>query len=149
MKTDALISELQARLKIDESTLDAELQMQPAAYYEVSRALALAISKRDAAKQELQETEARVDRKIRLVIKEEGSKVTEKEIEARKTLNKDIKDAHARLLDLTYEVGKLSALKEAFSQRSYVLKDLVTLYVSEWYQQSNFSSAKKKRREES
>lgn len=120
-------------LRIDEHALEEELQSQVPSYYEVSKRLSLEISRRDAAKHYVKTVEARVDGGIRGEAKEAGEKVTETTVENRKILNADVIEATQILMDAESRVRDLTVLKEAFTQRSYVLKDLVALYISNYY----------------
>jgi hypothetical protein len=122
-------------LRIDEHALEEALLDQPSLFYHVSREVALLVSQRDAAKQELQEIEALVDAEIRHDFEVSGDKITEKQVESAKLLDKRVKIAKRKLSELNEQLGLASALKEAFSQRAYALKDLVALYVANYYGQ--------------
>lgn len=126
------ISELEDALQIDEHALDEALIRQPDAFYRVSKKLAIVISQRDAAKQALQEEEAYADERARESIPS-GERVTDTAVKAIIRLDKKVMEGSDRLLKLNRNVGLLQALKEAFQQRSYVMKDLVSLYVANYY----------------
>jgi hypothetical protein len=112
--------------------LDEALIRQPDAFYRVSKKLAIMASRRDAAKQALQEEEAYADERARSSIPD-GEKVTETSIKSLVRLDKKVLDANDTLLKLSRETALLQALKEAFQQRSYVMKDLVSLYVANYF----------------
>lgn len=120
-------------LQIDEHGLEEELQSQVPSYYEVSKRLSVEVSRRDAAKHYLKTVEARVDGDLRREAKAAGDKVTETVIENRRILVDDVIAATQILLDAESRVRDLTTLKEAFTQRSYVLKDLVALYIANYY----------------
>jgi len=52
-----------------------------------------------------------------------------------------VKSARFKLNELNTKLGKLEALKEAFQQRSYVLKELVALYTANYFGDVMTSSA--------
>lgn len=142
-----LIKDLEEGLLIDEHELHAALQMQPDFYYRVSKAYALLLSQRDEAKQTLQVIEAEVDVKLRREALENGDKVTEKEIESRKRIHRDVMAANDDLLTLNHKLGEVLALKEAYQQRSYVLKDLVALYIGNYYSDTTQQTSRNAMRE--
>jgi hypothetical protein len=126
------VADLEEALAIDEHALDEALIRQPDAFYRVSKKLAIMASRRDAAKQALQEEEAYADERARSSIPD-GEKVTETSIKSLVRLDKKVLDANDTLLKLSRETALLQALKEAFQQRSYVMKDLVSLYVANYF----------------
>jgi hypothetical protein len=131
--TDSDFQQFENLLRIDRNALDVALEIQPDMFYRVSKNLVLCISKRDAAKQELQEIESAVDAQIRRDASIAGEKVTNPEVESLKGLDKGVLVAKEELAALNLRVGKWSALKEAFLQRSYALKELVALYSANYY----------------
>jgi hypothetical protein len=133
------IEELEQGLLIDEDALDEALFQQPDLFYRVSKQLALSVSYRDQTKQEKEDTEARVDAQLRHDAEIDDEKITEKEIESQKRLNKDVQKAARELLRLNKEVGSLTALKESFQQRSFVLNKLVDLYTAGYFGDANHS----------
>lgn len=135
------IAELEKAMQIDPHALDEALIRQPDAFYRVSQRLALMLSKRDAAKQGLQELEAEVDRDIRKSSALAEIKSSEAQIKSLVRLDRDVKAAERELLDLNRDVAQWQALKEGFQQRSYVLKDLVSLHVANYFGDSTNSRA--------
>lgn len=133
--------ELEAALRIDERALEEALRDQPALFYRVSSAYAMEISRRDAAKQALQDAEAEVGLQVRESARRDEQKVTEGEVAARTQTAPRVGAARERLHELSESVGKLAALKEAFQQRSYALKDLAALYVANYYTASEDNAA--------
>lgn len=124
---------LEAGLAFDKHALDDGLLTQSDLFHRVSKSLALTISRRDAAKQYVSEVEAEVDRRIRRKAQDSENKVTDRGIEAMKRLDDSVKDANAELHRLNKQVGLLSALKEAYQQRSYALRSLVDLHSSGYF----------------
>lgn len=133
--------ELEQALCIDEYALEQALREQPQLFYRVGAAYAMEISRRDAAKQALQDAEAESDLGVRRVAQEEERKITEGEVRAMVQIDGGVVRARARLNQLSESVGRLAALKEAFQQRSYALKDLAGLYVANYYTASENNAA--------
>jgi hypothetical protein len=129
----SILERLEPYLQIDENALDEALIRQPDYYYQISKALALQISRRDAAKQLVEEAEANADIEIRRRGAKEDKKFTEGDIKSQKVLNIDVQNAERELLELNRSVGLLTALKESFQQRGYALNKLVDLYVSGYF----------------
>lgn len=135
------IEELEAGLAIDRGNLDEALIQQPEIFYRVSEQLVRVTSQRDAAKQALIETEAEVDQRLRVKARTDEIKKTETEFASEKILHPDAKAARYKLNELTTQMGTLEALKEAYQQRSYVLKELTALYAANYFSDSTTSSA--------
>lgn len=133
MSREITIADLEASLRINEHALEEAAAQQPSLFYFVSRELVRAISQRDAAKQTLQEIEAVVDAKIRSDAETAGEKITEKEVDSHKTLNKEVRNARKELLRLTTQASQWAALKESFQQRSYALTHMVELFIHNFY----------------
>lgn len=131
------VDQLEEGLQIDEHALDDALVRQPDMFYRVSKHLALLTSKRDAKKQELSEEEARADAEFRNVAHKQKDKTTETELKNMIRLDRAVRKVSDELLALNRKVGEVSALKEAYQQRSYVLKDLVNLYIANYYSSNN------------
>src|SRR4029077_6337613 len=119
------VNDLEDGLRIDQDDLANACLQQPDLFYRVAKQLAICMSQRDAASQAVKEEEAAADEAIRADAAKQGVKTTEKEIESLKLKDESVITARNSLLDSTREVGMWLALKEAFQQRSYVLKDLV------------------------
>lgn len=138
-----LLKELEKAMLIDKDGLDDCLIAQPDLFYRVSKQLVHLVSKRDAAKHYLEVTEAEVDETIRAHARdterkradkgEKEKKVTEGEIRAQISMHEDVVTAHQSLADLTRRAAAWLALKEAYQQRSYVLKDLTALHIANYY----------------
>lgn len=128
-----LIKKLKAGLKINEHALDIALRNHPDLFYDVGLELALAISNRDEAKQDLEEIEAQVDMELRRAAAASGEKTTEKEIESNRKVDKRVIAANDKFFEQKLNAANLSALKEAYEQKSYALSKLVDLYLAAYY----------------
>lgn len=130
------IAGLEEGLRINKNGLDESLLQQPDLFYRVSKELTLATSRRDAAKQGVADAEAHVE----LGLHRTREKCTVGEIKAHVAVAPSVRQARKLLADLQYEVNQLSALKEAFAQRSYALKELVALYIANYYSEIDTSA---------
>lgn len=127
------IKQLETKLQINEHALDIALREHPDLFYKVASELALAISNRDEAKQDLDETEAQVDLSIRSEAAKLGEKTTEKEVQSMCKIDKSVKAANDKLLAEKLNTAKWTALKEAYEARSYALSKLVDLFIANYY----------------
>ena len=122
-------------LGIDQHQLDQELVDNGVKFHKIADAVALATSRRDAALDELKETEAEVDESIRVGIeKDEGKKKpSEDAIKKMIVVHKDTIAARSRLRNREEDLARLIALKESYNQRSYAIKDLVSLHLAAYF----------------
>lgn len=128
-KSDDKLRELESALAIDQHALDEALMTQPDAFYRVSREYVMLVAERDQAKQMLAEEEAAAARRVRKLVE----KITVKELEEEVQLDKKVKAARATFAELAFQASQFGALKEAFMQRSYALKDLVELHLANYF----------------
>jgi hypothetical protein len=138
---DLTAADLEKLLRIDRNALDEACIIQPDAFYRVAKRLALAISQRDQASMRLKETEAEVDGDIRHEAAVHDEKVTDKAVEARKRIDKKVLDAQDAYHEISNEVGRLTALKEAFQQRSTMIKAMIELHITGYYSDPSRSSS--------
>jgi hypothetical protein len=127
------LQQLEQKLMIDEHALDVALREHPDLFYKVASELALAISYRDEAKQELDQIQAQVDSELRKAALISDQKITETSIQSNKNVDKRVIAADDKFLEKRYNAAKLTALKEAYEQRSYALSKLVDLYLANYY----------------
>jgi len=120
-------------IRIDRDALDEYLIQQPQLYYEVSERLALAISRRDAQRDEVKVTESEVDEIVRQEAADEEKKITEAGVKEQVAQHRSVVAARKMLTRLETEIGRLSALKEAYSQRSHALRELCGLYAANYW----------------
>lgn len=139
---DERLEELQEALKIDQAALDEMILYQAVLYEEVSSRLAYVTSMRDAAKQTLQLVEAKTYRLLRKSLTS-NQKITEKELEYRVRSSSSVIEATQEYLDLGHKVGKWTALKESFQQRSYMIRELAQLQLSHFFGTNSISSRDK------
>jgi len=120
-------------LKIDRNALDDALVRQPSLFLSVSQGYVEAVSERDEAKEDIAVTKAEVSLDVRTKLDAEGSKSTEAIVTAMVEIDKRYRTVMKIYLEAKKEADRLLAMKEAFQQRAYVLKDLATLYVAGYY----------------
>lgn len=121
------------RLKIDRNSLDDELIEQAAIFFEVAEAASYAASERDEAYSMIKEIEAELTQSERERLIQEENKVTEKMVESAVRNHDDYVKAVRYHLKMKKKADRLTALKESFHQRSYMLRDLVQLYISGYF----------------
>lgn len=124
---------LKEKLKIDKNDLDEELIQQSQLYYEAGSQYAKAASRSAFLKEQLRKVQSEVDLEIRAQAIEAGDKVTETMVYNKSILDPRYKQAFYEYATSCQEVDEMSALKEAFSQRAYLLKDLVALYLNGYF----------------
>jgi len=127
------IEDLRAALAIDEHALEEACAQHADLFYRVSKHLENEISIRDGMKEQLEDLEAKAYIDICAEAEEAETKVTVGEIQARIRLHPEVKRVRDRLLQFKESARQWTALKEAYTQRSYMLKILGELYVSNYY----------------
>lgn len=127
------LARLEGWLSIDRSRLEQACVAQPDYLHQVADELALHRSRRDAKKKEIEEEESRLYLDIRHRASVSEERITEAEIKARITLDRGHRDLSRELAEANELLARWEALKEAFSQRSYMLKELVSLYLARYY----------------
>ena len=128
------IAEFREYLKIDKGTLDDEIVRQPSLFFEVSEAYAEAAATRDGFKDQLATVDAELDAKIRAELGD--AKVTESMVKGKVQTAPEHEKAFTDWLVAKERSDQYGALKEAFQQRSYMLRDLVSLYTANYFEQS-------------
>lgn len=137
------LADLQAQLAIDKSVLDDEVIRQPMLFYSVSEALTTALAERDAAKEELAAVDAELDFQWRKKLsKNKAVRVTETMIKNYVQTSEGHEKAFNVWLEAKTKADRLEALKAAFQQRSYMLRDLVALYSANYYEDASMKPTK-------
>ena len=133
--------EYEGALSIDKHDLDEELIRQPEVFNRISQDEAQAIAERDQAKDKLRVVEAKLDLKIRRNFDKKEKKVTETIILSEVTKHEDRIEARKKYRNKEEAVNKMSALKDAFQQRSYMLNKLVDLFIAGYFIKSDAGSS--------
>jgi hypothetical protein len=124
---------LEKKLAINEHGLEEALREHPTLFYHVASETALSMSRRDEAKQSLEETVAAVMMDIRREAERRDEKVTDKSVEAECKSDATVRKANKFYLDAKLGADKWSALRDAYVQRSHALSKLVELYLNQYY----------------
>ncbi len=127
------IDEFRKYLKIDKQALDDEVMQQPSLFYQVSEAFAEAGAERDALKEQLAVIDAQLDGKLRKT----NEKGTEALIKNQIQAHPDHQQAFTQWLEAKEYADKLGALKDAFRDRSYMLRELGNLLVANYFDASS------------
>lgn len=136
-KPIANTEDLRAYLAIDKYSLDDEIVKQPRLYEEIGEACALASAEHDYAKDGLNRLYAELATKHRKKIENTtGARATEAQVNAAVISDKKHVDASNKRIEAKQRLDELSAVKEAFHQRSYMLRDLSALYIANYYEKS-------------
>ncbi len=141
------LEEFRQHLTINKDSLDEDITVQSDLFFRVSEAYAFACSRRDAAKENIKQVDAQMDLNIRAEAAEDGVKVTETKVFSLVAASDEHLEAASEHLDCIEEVNIFGSLKEAFSQRSYMLRELVELYCVGYYSDPDYVRNKSEMRE--
>ena len=136
------LAELKEQLAIDKSVLDDEVIRQPVLFFTVSEQLTDAIAERDGAKEELTAVDATLYDTWRRKLSKVHARVTEGLVTNAVATSPEHEKAFSAYLDAKTRADKLLALKEAFQQRSYMIRDLVALYSANYYEVTSMKPTK-------
>jgi hypothetical protein len=123
------LESLRSKLSIDKDDLDNALVEQPDLYYHVADAYVTAVADRDAAKLDLEQATADLDKQFRGAAAAAEEKLTETSLQRKIATTPRIQNMEKDLLYLRADADRWQALKEAFQQRSFMLRELVAMYV--------------------
>lgn len=126
-----------ANLQIDRNALDQVLIEQPQHYFTVAEEYANAVSVADRLKDELRTLEGQLNLAYRAEKEAAGEKFTESQILALVQSDESRIAKYSQLVDAQRDVATWMALRDAFTQRSYVLKDLVALFGLGYFASNN------------
>lgn len=127
------IAELEKLIGVDKHALDDNLEAQPDLFYRVSKAFTIALSHADIAKAHIDELEASLDGEVRADMERAGDKVTETAVKQAIKAHRDMRAAISDHLEKREIAGRWGSLKDTFNQRSYVMKELVSLYTAGYF----------------
>lgn len=128
--------DLKKHLVLDKNALDDELIHQASLLYTVSEAYEGALAERDNLKEQLATVDAQIDSTIRA----DEEKQTEAAIKHLIAKHNWHRDAYLAFAEAKAKAGKLGALKDAFKERGYMLRELCSLYLSNYYTQDSVRS---------
>lgn len=133
---------LRSMLRIDKHDIDNEIEKQPSLFFEISQEVTASAARRDYLKEQLQRVDAKLDSKYRRKAVKQNTKFTESQIAHMIILDDEHVEAANALIDARQHADTLQALKESFHQRSYMLRDLSSLFIANYYERSSLKSDK-------
>ena len=116
-------------LLINKSELDEELVKQAALFYSASESYVDAAAMRDTKKEELATVDAELDAEMRLG----NEKVTEARIKSMIQTHPRHQEAFVAYNEAKLLADRAGVLKEAWHQRSFMLRELVEIHMSSFY----------------
>ncbi len=126
------VDEFRRYLTIDKDNLDDEVTQQSTLFFNVAEAYATAATERDTLKELLGTIDAQLDGIIREEL--EGDKFTEAMVKNRIQVHPNHKEAFESYLEAKQKADVLGALKDAFHTRSYLLRDLCSLALANYFE---------------
>jgi hypothetical protein len=132
----ASITELKSALRIDRLSLDREIEVQPTLFLQAAELAAIARSKLDHMKSELDVLEAELDKELRL---SPEIRSTEKAISMELQRHPQRVAAMEAYLGQKYKMEVREQLRDAYRQRGYMLRDLVALHISGYWSDQHSS----------
>lgn len=124
----------EAGVKIDSNGLDQALMEQPENFRKVSKAYAMAFSRRDKLKDIIKRVRAEAHGRIR---QESTEKLTETALSMKVEADPSVLAAIDNYHESCAEAAELESLKQSYDQRAYVLKDLSNLWQSGYFQSAS------------
>lgn len=128
------IDRLRAGLRIDRDDLDSEIATQADSYFRVAEACALAASRRDEAKADMEEESARAANRVRLEAASHDEKITEAQIKEQTSKDKNYLTYVQAFLKAKSEADLWVAMRESFDMRGKMLRELAQLHIAGYYQ---------------
>lgn len=131
------LDEFRGYLKVDKLSLDDELVQQPSLLFSVSEACAEAAAARDMYKELLATADAELFEKVRDDLDQADEKYTDTRIKGLVQTNKKHRAAFDFFSKAKAKAEMLEALKNAFIQRGYAIRNLCELFVANYYEQNS------------
>jgi len=142
MNVQELVEDLKTNLFIDKNALDDVLVEQPSLIFKIGEQYSYAVDRRDALKDQLARTLAKLSEEIRELSADVKPKITEGCINNRAIQKQEYIEVADEFRKAKMEAAILGELKESFVQRSFMVKDLVNLYVNEYFMNKSTSIEK-------
>jgi hypothetical protein len=127
------IQEFEKLVGVDKYALDDNLEQQPDLFYRVSRAYEMASAEAEQAKLDQDKTYAELDASYREDMAKAGEKVTENTVKQAVAADPTMRAAIGFAARKREIMGRWRALKDAYSQRINVLRELTQLYSSGYF----------------
>lgn len=119
------------KVKINREDLEQSLEEQPELFAQVSEYAIKWGAIRDLRKNAVDKIRVTLDRQIREQASESGARITEAAIANQIGEDEDYREANLRYLEAKYYADLWLSLVNSYTQRSYALKDLVTIVVKQ------------------
>ena len=140
MNFNDAIQELTDNLFIDRNALDTMIESHPLFYHLALDAYAEACNIRDGLKDRLEKVYAQVSSDTRQDLIRSGAKTTEEQIRQKVVLDTEYQRTQADLLESKKVCDKLLALKESYSSRGYMLRELAGLWAGGYFADNTISN---------
>lgn len=139
--------ELKSYLEIDKYALDDEISTQAVVYQQVAEFHAACVNRRDAAYENVKVVDAAVASALKDHANQQGIKVTEVTVAAQVMLSTEHKEAVNKHLRAKEQADRNAALKDAFNQRCYMLRELGELFIAGYYSEISVKKTQSVHRE--
>jgi hypothetical protein len=136
---------LQRHIPFDKNKLDDAIQEQSQLFLEVANGLANATSEKDGLKHELEDLEAELSQKLRKEYARKNEKFTENGLREEVSLKPNCLRLRKELTRAKSEADHWFALKEAFLQRSYMLKEQAALFIAGYFMQDSVKTSNERK----
>jgi hypothetical protein len=139
-ETKEVLDELKTKLPINQFQLELECTNQPSLLAEVGEIASAARAEAKRSKEHLEYVRADLSTKIRKNPETYGlSKATEGAIDSAVTLQKEYQEASSKAIDDVQMADLLSIFQSSVEQRKSLIRDLVSLYIYNYYSNQNLS----------
>jgi hypothetical protein len=128
-----MLNELKDKLAVDKDSLDEELVQQPALLHAIHEAYEDALADRDDYKEQLTTLEAALDLEFRTI----EPKPTETALKSMVQIDERRQKLYRQYALARHKVGELGALKDAYKDKSHMLRELCGLYLAKYYEQNS------------
>lgn len=135
------LDELRQKLEIDKHSLDDEIVRQPQTFFEISEAAVKATARRDFCKEEVKRIDADLAAYHRKKIEKSGTRATDSAVASAVAADPKHHAAVDKYIKASQKAELLNALKEAFSQRSYMLRDLSALFIANYFEKTTITNS--------
>lgn len=136
---DIQYEQLKEQLAFSEHALDEAVLHHSQLYFTVCEEYAIACSIRDDAKKNMEESYAQNSLRIRDQALEENKKLTEDLVKQLTLLDHDYKTACKNYLASKLEADLWGALKESYSTRGYMIREMAELWRSNYFATSSIN----------
>lgn len=145
---EKIFEQLKRCITIDKHDLDGEIVQFPEIFYKVCEQVQIAETHLNDARLSRQDVETQLSGKARERLGTKGGRVTNASVETWVRGRMSYKNVDAQYQLAKDELGQWQALKETMQIKSYKLRDLVDLYIAQYYSDpsSNDGSTEKRRR---